>query len=202
MPPELAVGVLASGEGTTFEGLARGARPGRYRVALLVANRPGVPVLGRARRLGVPAVLVPTRGVDPERWSGEVSRALDAHGVGLVVLAGFLPILPPSWVDRWRGRAVNLHPSLLPRFGGRGMYGRHVHEAVLAAGETESGATVQLVTNAVDGGPPIAAERVPVLPGDSPDTLRERIRPVEIALLVATVERFADGRLPLPHPGV
>jgi phosphoribosylglycinamide formyltransferase 1 len=96
---------------------------------------------------------------------------------------------------------MNLHPSLLPRYGGRGMYGRRVHEAVLAARERETGATVHLVTGAVDAGPSIAQARLPVRPGDTPESLRERLRPVEVALLAATLRRFADGELPLPYPG-
>jgi phosphoribosylglycinamide formyltransferase 1 len=199
----LAVGVLVSGAGTTLEGLAHAAArsPGEFRIALVVADRAGIPALARASGLGLRSVVIPSRGVDPERWSHEVTAALESAGVELVIFAGFLSIFPASWVARWRGRAVNLHPSLLPRHGGRGMYGRHVHEAVLASGDTETGATVHLVTGDVDGGPPIAQRRVPVLPGDTPETLRERLRPVEIELLATTVRRFADGSLPLPYRG-
>lgn len=199
----LAVGVLASGQGTTLEGLARAAEaePDRFRVVVLITDRAGAPVIDRARSHGIPTEIVLVRGQPPDEWAPRVTEALARHGVELVVLAGFLPIFPPSWVERWQGRAVNTHPALLPRFGGRGMYGRRVHEAVIAAGERESGATVHLVTREVDQGPSIAQARLPVLPGDTPDTLRERLRPVEIGLLVATVRRFAAGELPLPYPG-
>jgi phosphoribosylglycinamide formyltransferase 1 len=203
MRPPLAVGVLASGEGTTMEGLARAAaEPGApFRVAVVISDRPGVPAIGRAERAGVPAVVIPSRGPGSEGWPDRVTAELRARGVGLVVLAGYLSILPSPWLEAWRGRAVNTHPSLLPRFGGRGMYGDHVHEAVIAAGERETGATVHLLTGDVDGGPPIAQARLDVRPDDTPASLRARLRPVEIGLLVDTVRAFAEGRLPLPYPG-
>ncbi len=167
MPRPLKVGVLASGEGTTFEGLADAIAndAGSVRIAVVVSDRPAAPVLERARARGLPTAVVPVKGVAPEVWSERLSETLSAHGVELVVLAGFLPILPSNWVAQWRGRAINTHPSLLPRYGGHGMYGRHVHEAVLAAGDRESGVTVHLITDALDAGPPISQERAPVLPG-------------------------------------
>ncbi|MGA8543252.1 MAG: phosphoribosylglycinamide formyltransferase [Thermoplasmata archaeon] len=203
MPRPLKVGVLASGEGTTFEGLADAIAndAGSVRIAVVVSDRPAAPVLERARARGLPTAVVPVKGVAPEVWSERLSETLSAHGVELVVLAGFLPILPSNWVAQWRGRAINTHPSLLPRYGGHGMYGRHVHEAVLAAGDRESGVTVHLITDALDAGPPISQERAPVLPGDTPESLRQRLHPVEVALLAATVRRFGDGSLPLPYPG-
>jgi phosphoribosylglycinamide formyltransferase-1 len=203
MRPALRVAVLASGEGTTFEGLAESLRsePDRVRIVLLLSDRPGARALDRARAHGVPTAVVPAEGVPPSNWSERVTAELVAHEVDLVVLAGFLTILPPSWVTRWRGRAVNLHPSLLPRYGGRGMHGRRVHEAVLAAGDTETGVTVHLVTGLVDGGPTVAQERIAVVPGETADSLRDRLRPVEVALLATTLRRFADGELPLPYPG-
>ena len=201
MSAPLRVGILASGEGTTFEGLAEtwSAEADPVRIVVVVSDRPGAPVLERARNRGVPASVVPRSGAEAEAWAERLTSALESHHVDLVVLAGFLSILPPRWVERWRGRAINLHPSLLPRYGGRGMYGLRVHASVLAAGDRESGATVHLVTGAIDGGPPIAQARIPVLPGDTPESLRSRLHPVEVALLAATVRRFADGSLPLPY---
>ena len=201
MTRTLPVAVFVSGEGTTLEGLAELAAVGQLpiRISLVVADRPGIPALERARRRGIPTVVLPTRGVDPNVWSDRITKELTDRGVDLVVLAGFLSILPPRWVERWLGRAINIHPALLPRHGGPGMYGERVHRAVLAAGETESGATVHIVTNEVDGGPRVAQEKVPVLPGDTPETLRARLHPVEVGLLAATLRRFADGELPLPY---
>ncbi len=199
MGAPLTVGVLASGRGTTLDGLAAAADS--YRIAVVVVDRPRVGAIEVAGRWGIPVAEVGRPGDAPDAWGARVTDALAARGVELVVLAGFLSILPESWVRRWQGRAVNLHPSLLPRFGGPGMYGLRVHAAVIAAGETESGATVHLSTTAVDGGPTIAQARLPVLPGDTPRSLRERIHPLEVDLLVRTVREFASGARPLPVVG-
>ena len=201
MTRALPVAVLVSGEGTTLEGLAELAAGGHLpiRICLVVSDRPNIPAIERARRRGIPTVVLPTRGADPVAWSDHLTKELTDQGVELVVLAGFLSILPPRWVERWSGRAINIHPALLPRHGGRGMYGMRVHRAVLAAGETESGATVHVVTTDVDGGPRVAQEKVPVLPGDTPESLRARLHPVEVGLLAATLRRFAEGELPLPY---
>jgi phosphoribosylglycinamide formyltransferase 1 len=201
---ELRVAVLASGEGTTFEGLAIRLEELRIgaRVTLVVVDRTGAPVLQRARRRAVPAVVLPSQGVDSEIWGTQLEKELEQGRIDVVVLAGFLTILPPRWVERWTGRAINIHPSLLPRYGGRGMYGRRVHRAVLAAGERESGATVHLVTSAVDGGPILLQERVAVRPDDTEESLRSRVHPVEVRLLADAIRRFADGSWPLPYVGV
>lgn len=202
MTVPLPIGVLVSGQGTTLDGLAEEIDAGHLpaRVAVVVSDRPNAPAVEKARRRGFPTVLLATRGLPPEIWAATLTSELDAHGTELVVLAGFLKVLPPGWVERWRGRAINLHPALLPRHGGPGMWGHHVHEAVLAAREAETGATVHLVTSDVDAGPPIAQEKVPVLPGDTPDRLRERLHPVEVRLLADTIRRFAQRELPLPYP--
>ncbi len=202
MARHLPIAILVSGEGTTLEALAElvGGDHLPARIALVVADRPHAPAIERARRRGLPTIVLPTHGVDPARWSRDLTRELEAKGAELVVLAGFLTILPPDWVERWRGRAINVHPSLLPKYGGPGMYGPRVHRAVLAAGERETGATVHLVTGDVDGGPPIAQDRIPVAAGETPETLRDRLRPLEVALLAETIRRFAEGSLPLPYP--
>lgn len=203
MTRTLPVAVLVSGEGTTLEGLAELAVGGHLpiRICLVVSDRPNIPAIERARRRGIPTVVLPTRGVDPDAWSDRLTNELVDKGVELVVLAGFLSILPTRWVDRWAGRAVNIHPALLPRHGGPGMYGMKVHKAVLASGAPETGATVHIVTNQVDGGPIVAQERMPVLPNDTPESLRVRLHPIEVALLAATLRRFAEGDLALPFAG-
>lgn len=186
-----------------MDGLAELAAGGHLpiRIALVVSDRPHVPAIERARRRGIATIVLPTRGVDPDVWSDQVTQELLDKGVELVVLAGFLSILPRRWVDRWLGRAVNIHPSLLPKHGGPGMYGPKVHRAVLASGDRETGATVHVVTNDVDAGPIVAQERLPVLPDDTPESLRARLHPVEVALLASVLRRFAEGELSLPYPG-
>lgn len=198
----LRIAILVSGEGTTLDALAELAADGALpaRIVLVLANRSGIGALEKATRRGLPSVVVTSRDAPIDTWSVQVTAELESRGVELVVLAGFLKIFPPPWIEHWKGRVINIHPALLPRYGGHGMYGTHVHEAVLAAGDRETGATVHLVTAAVDGGPILAQERIPVLPGDTPDTLRARIHPVEVALLADTIRRFADGSLPLPYP--
>ncbi|MGB6499977.1 MAG: phosphoribosylglycinamide formyltransferase, partial [Thermoplasmata archaeon] len=197
----LPIAVLVSGEGTTLDALAEMAAGAHLpiRVVLVVADRPHAPAIERARRRGLPTIVLPSHGPDAGSWSRRLTEELESRGAELIVNAGFFSILPDAWVDRWHGRAINLHPSLLPRYGGRGMYGARVLAAVIAAGERESGATVHLVTREIDAGPTIAQAPVPVLPGDTPEILRERMRPVEIDLLARTLRRFAEGALPLPY---
>ena len=197
----LPIAVLVSGEGTTLDGLAELASGGHLpaRIALVVSDRASARAVERARGRGLPTLVLPSKGVVPDAWAARLTAELVDQGVELVVLAGFLTILPPSWLARWPGRAINIHPSLLPRHGGPGLFGPRVHRAVLAAGDRESGASVHLVTGDLDAGPILAQERVPVEPGDTPESLRARIHPVEVALLAATIRRFADGSLPLPY---
>lgn len=198
----LPISVLVSGEGTTLDALAELSAAGRLpaKIVLVLSNRPGIGALDKAQRRGLPSVVVPSRDAPVEAWAERVTLELASRGTELVVLAGFLRILPSSWVERWKGRVINIHPALLPRHGGLGMYGTHVHEAVLAAHETETGATVHLVTSPVDAGPILAQRSVPVFPSDTPETLRARLHPIEVALLAETIARFAEGTLPLPYP--
>jgi len=197
----LPIAILVSGEGTTLDALAELAANGTLpaRIALVLANRPGIGALEKAARRGLSSVVVASRDAPVDAWSERVTAELESRGVELVVLAGFLKILPPSWIERWKGRVINIHPALLPRYGGHGMYGAHVHEAVLASGDSETGATVHLVTTAVDGGLILAQRRIPVLPGDTAESLRARLHPVEVELLADTIREFADGSLSLPY---
>jgi phosphoribosylglycinamide formyltransferase 1 len=200
MPRRLALGVLASGEGTTLEALAEQAAGGHVpaRVAIVLSDRPYAPVLEKARRRGLATAVLPLKGTASEAWTARATKILTDAGVELVVLAGFLSILPPSFTRAWEGRAINLHPSLLPRYGGKGLYGDRVHAAVLAAGETETGATVHLVTDDVDGGPVLAQQRVVVQSDDTPESLRVRVQAAERVALYSVIARFAEGAWPLP----
>jgi formyltetrahydrofolate-dependent phosphoribosylglycinamide formyltransferase len=181
------IAVLASGGGTNLQALLDDGdapdAPGR--VALVVSNRADAGALTRARRAGVPVSVIAEHGRDAET----LLAALGAHAVQLVVLAGYLRLVPPSVVQAFAGRMLNIHPALLPAFGGKGMYGRNVHAAVLASGARLSGATVHLVDEQFDRGAIIAQWPVPVKVGDTPDTLAARVLAAEHRLLVAAVRR-------------
>lgn len=179
------VTVLVSGGGTNLQSLLDALHDSPIaRIARVISNRPDAGALERARKAGVPAAVL-RDAKDP----GELLTALaDAQ---LVVLAGYLKLVHPSVVARFRGRMINIHPALLPNFGGPGMYGHHVHEAVLASGARESGATVHFVDEEFDRGRVIAQERVPVEPGDTPDTLAARVLEAEHRLLPRVVLELA-----------
>ncbi len=176
------IAVCVSGEGTTLQALLDAQQANHYRVALVVANR-ACGALARAAKAGVPTLL-------SRDWE-EITGRLREAGVGLIVLAGYLAIIPEAVCEQWAGRMINTHPSLLPKFGGKGMYGRRVHEAVIAAGERETGCTVHYVSSAVDGGDIIAQTRVPVLIDDTPDTLAARVQAAERQLLPQVVDQLS-----------
>ncbi|MFN2571771.1 MAG: phosphoribosylglycinamide formyltransferase [Gemmatimonadales bacterium] len=183
------VAVLVSGGGTNLQSLLDALHDSPLaRVARVISNRPDAGALERARRAGVPVTVLRDAN-DP----AELQRAL--AGTQLVVLAGYLKLIHPSIVAGFRGRMINIHPALLPDFGGPGMYGRRVHEAVLASGATESGVTVHFVDEEFDRGAIIAQERVPVQQGDSADSLAARVLEAEHRLLPKVVLDLAR-RLP------
>ena len=177
------IAVFVSGEGTTLQALID--RQADYKVALVVANRP-CHGMERAARHGIPCL-------QTRDWEA-IDDALHAHSIQLIVLAGFLAIVPEWICVKWQGKIINTHPSLLPKYGGKGMYGIHVQEAVLAAGETEAGCTIHYVAAGVDTGEAIAQAKVVVLADDTPDTLSKRIQAEERRLLPAVVARLAGDR--------
>lgn len=195
MAQPLSLAVFASGGGTNLQALLDRFRAGgseAARVRLLLASRAGIGAIDRARRADVPAlVLDPAQPA--EARAGWMLDALDRHGVDLVVLAGYVKQVPAAVVQRFAGRMINIHPALLPAFGGHGMYGARVHAAVLESGARLSGATVHLVDEEYDRGRILAQWPVPVLPGDTPETLARRVLAVEHLLLPAVVEALATG---------
>jgi len=188
------VAVAISGRGSNLAALLAALPAGSpAEVALVLSNRATAGGVELAREAGVPTVVLADAG-DAVAWLD----ALATHRIDLVVLAGYLKLVPPKVVDRYRGRIINIHPALLPAFGGPGMYGRRVHESVLALGVTVSGATVHLVDEVYDRGPILAQARVPVLPGDTPETLAERVLEAEHRLLPAVVLAAAAAGRPVP----
>ena len=165
--------VLVSGGGTNLQALidagARGGLPDAE-LALVVSNKEGAYALERAKRAGIEALYL-----GPEGFEARLEAELAARGIGLIVLAGFLRILSPEFTARWPRRILNIHPSLIPAFCGRGYYGLRVHEAALARGVKLTGATVHFVNEIPDGGEIILQKAVPVLPGDTPELLQRRV---------------------------
>ena len=184
-----------SGRGSNLAALL-GALPagGPAEVVLVLSNRAAAG-LDLARERWIPTLVLPDPA-DGRAWLD----ALATHRVDLIVLAGYLKLVPPPVVQQYRGRIINIHPALLPAFGGPGMYGRRVHEVVLASGAAVSGATVHLVDEVYDRGTVLAQARVPVLPGDTTDTLAARVLEVEHRLLPAVVLAAAAAGRPVPLP--
>jgi len=167
-----------------------------FRVALVLSAAPEHGALDRAARFGVPAVVVNAKEhADRKAFEVSVLDALDAHGAEAIALAGFMRRLSPEFVRRYRNRILNVHPALLPAFGGQGMYGRHVHEAVLRHGAKVSGCTVHFVDEQYDQGPIILQKTVPVLDDDTPEILAARILPQEHAGYAEALTLLAQGRL-------
>ena len=181
-----------SGRGSNLVALLKALKGSDLaQVALVLSNRADAPALDRAREWGVAA-----ESLSNYRDGSEWLRKFQEHQVDLVVLAGYLKLVPADVIKAYRGRMLNIHPALLPAFGGPGMYGHHVHEAVLKSGVSQSGATVHLVDEEYDRGAILAQGRVPVLPGDTPDSLASRVLEVEHRLLPEVVLHAARvGRL-------
>jgi phosphoribosylglycinamide formyltransferase-1 len=192
------IALFASGRGSNVEAILRAVQSEQLpaRVVLLLSNRPNAGALEVARSFAIPAVyLSPTQFPREEAYVERLLALLNEYEVDLIALAGYLKKIPARVIERYRNRIVNIHPALLPKFGGAGMYGRHVHEAVLAAGENISGATVHLVDEEYDRGPILMQKTVRVLPGDTPETLAARVLEVEHVLYPQVLRAFAEGRV-------
>ncbi|MCA1666085.1 MAG: phosphoribosylglycinamide formyltransferase [Thermomicrobia bacterium] len=190
------IAVLLSGQGRTLANLLGAIARGELPVAVrcVIGSKPGIRGLTIAADAGIPHHLVRRRDfADSEAFSAAVWETLTAYDIRLVVHAGFLhKLLVPAG---WEGRVLNIHPSLLPSFGGQGMYGQHVHAAVLAHGCKVSGCTVHICDNAYDTGPIVAQQCVPVRDDDTPETLGERVFAAECMLYPAVIRAFAEGRI-------
>lgn len=187
----LRTAVFASGGGSNFQALLdHQSAAGAWEVVLLVTDRPDAGAVERARAAGVPVAVVAPSGRSVEEFAAELLRVLGAHRIELILLAGYLKLVPPEVVARYPQRILNIHPALLPKYGGKGMYGLRVHRAVLEAGDGESGATVHFVDEEYDRGATLAQSRVPVLEGDTAESLARRVLAVEHRLYPAAVDRL------------
>ncbi len=200
----LNVAVFGSGRGSNFQAILTAIEsrklPG-VRIVLVVSNNSGAGILDIGRRHGIPAVHISERQFPDESAFAEALLALlKRHGADFVVLAGYMKRVPRQVIGAYRNRIINIHPALLPKFGGKGMYGIHVHEAVLAAGEKFSGATIHIVDEEYDRGPIVLQRQVAVEPGDTPESLAARVLEVEHRLYPEALALFAAGAIPAPAP--
>lgn len=194
----LSICVFASGRGSNMQALLDAIDAGHVdaRVVLVISNKSAAGALETATARGIPAVHTSdTHFTSESSYIDHLLRLLQEHHCDFIVLAGYLKKIPAAIIQRFSQRIINIHPALLPSFGGKGLYGHHVHEAVLAYGCKVSGATVHLVDLEYDTGAPILQKCVPVLEGDTPDTLAERVLKVEHEILPLAVQLFAEQRV-------
>lgn len=190
----LRIGVLVSGSGSNLQSIIDAVEAGnlRSKVVCILSNKEDAYGIVRARKHGIPACFIDPKEED---YDGRILNCLQDYEVDLVVLAGYLKIVAPNMIEAYKGRIINIHPSLLPKFGGRGYYGIKVHEAVLAAGEIESGATVHFVDTGIDTGETIIQGKVPVYENDTPSDLGKRVLDeVEHKILVQAIKKLEEER--------
>jgi phosphoribosylglycinamide formyltransferase-1 len=196
---QIKLGFLASRNGSSARGILTAIAGGNLNAEarLLVSNNKAAPALAMAASHGVAALCIPTQA-DPQAADARLAQAMADAGVELVVLSGYLRQLGPLMLERFHNRVLNVHPGPLPAFGGQGMYGRHVHEAVLTSGATESGICIHLVDRDYDQGPIVARRDVPINPGDTAETLEARVNALEPDVFVEVLQRIASGDIELP----
>ena len=196
------LGFLASHRGSNMEAIIAACHDGRIQAdpVLVISNNRDAMALQRAARAGVPAMHLGAGDYpDAQALDGAIAAALKLHAVELVLLAGYMKRLGPLTLAAFPQRVINIHPGLLPRYGGQGMYGGRVHAAVVAAREKETGITVHVVDGEYDHGAILAVRHVPVLPGETAEDLAARMLPMEHELYVNTVSDIVAGRLALPQ---
>jgi phosphoribosylglycinamide formyltransferase-1 len=193
----LRIGVLVSGGGTNLQSIIDSSERGEIDgdVVAVISNIPDAFALERARKHGIPAFAFPHKDMTREQHEAEIITCLEQHKVDLVCLAGYLRVLTPVLINKYAGRMMNTHPALLPSFGGKGMHGLNVHQAVLDYGCKVSGCTIHFVSLDVDGGPVILQKAVPVMEGDTAESLQERILKEEHKLFPRAVQLFAQGKI-------
>ena len=194
------IAVFVSGGGTNLQALIDAQRADKIengRIALVVSSNPNAYALERAAQVDIPTAVLRRRDFDTaDAYVRSLDALLREKDVGLVVLAGFMTVLPDSFCRMWENRIINVHPSLIPSFCGEGYYGLHVHEAALTKGVKVTGATVHFVSEVVDGGAIIAQKAVEVEEGDTPEVLQRRVmEQAEWILLPQAVSDFCAGRL-------
>ena len=193
----LKLGFLGSGRGSNIRAIIRNCKTGKLKAipAVVISNNATSEVLKYAHKLGIPAVHCDHP--QPSELDRKMTAILQQHQVELVVLAGYLRKIGPQLLRVFNGKVLNIHPSLLPKYGGKGMFGLHIHQAVLAAGETKTGVTVHLVNHEYDQGQILAQQKIAIKPGDSPESLAARVLKLEHKIYSATLQKIAIGDLNL-----
>ncbi len=193
-PRTLRVGVLGSTRGTALGGVLTALRRGELpdvTLALVVSDKANAPILDRASNADVDSIFMNPAGLEREIFDAEVSSAFEEAQVDLVLMIGYMRIVTAGFIEDWRGRLLNVHPSLLPAFAGA--MNRRVHEAVLASGVRETGCTIHQVTEEVDAGPIVLQMRCPVLPGDTVESLKDRVQALEQEAFVEVLRDWPRG---------
>lgn len=195
---KLNLAVFVSGGGSNLQAIIDACAQDDFpaHIQIVIANNPDAYGIERAKRAGLNTAVINHREFGSrEKFENALQNELSNYTIDLICLAGFMRILTPSFITRWDNKIINTHPSLLPKFGGEGMYGHHVHEAVLAAGESESGSTIHYVIPEVDKGKIVLQKRVPVKENDTADTLAERVLAQEHLAYPEAIEKIAAERL-------
>jgi len=197
MDSKVKIAVFLSGGGTNLQSLIDASQQGSLsaEIALVVSSKSNAYGLERAGKAGIDTFVFRMKDYDSqEAAERDLLEMLDEYGVQYIALAGYLKLLPAGLVQKYRGHIANIHPALLPKYGGKGMYGHYVHEAVIAAGDKESGATVHLVDEIYDNGKILEQERVPVMPDDDQDKLAARVLKIEHKIYPIALENLIRGR--------
>ncbi len=194
------IAIFASHGGTDMQAITDGCKSGQINadVAVLICNNAGAFVTKRAEKENIPCHIVnDTVCGSPEKTEETILELMKQYRIDMIFLAGYMKKMPDKVLEAYENRVFNIHPALPPKHGGKGMYGIHVHEAVIAAGEKESGVTIHRVNAQYDSGDIIRQATVPVLEGDTPETLAERVLTREHTFLVEVISDIADGKIPL-----
>ncbi len=193
----LKIAVMGSGKGSNFNSIMQEIRKGKIpgaQIVVVISNNSDAGILGLARSYGVPAERISRKSfASGEQFSGALIDVLKGHEANFIVLAGYMKRIPSRIIAEYKNRIINIHPALLPRHGGQGMYGMHVHESVIASGDRVSGATVHLVDEEYDRGPVILQRTVPIDPGETAQSLAAKVLVLEHELLPEAIRMFAEG---------
>lgn len=195
----LNIALFGSGRGSNFQAILKAIRSREIRnarIRVVISNNSNAGILELARAEDIPAEHISEKKFANEtQFVNHLLATLRSYGVNFIVLAGYMKLVPQQIIHHFRNRIINIHPALLPKYGGQGMYGMRVHEAVIAAGERVTGVTVHLVDEEYDHGSIILQRRVPVQPGDTPETLAARVLQVEHELYPEAIRLFAEGKV-------